>query len=202
MKRIFFILLFIFIAGEGLAFSPAIQGAINSTATPAGGSCDPATNEIGTRTASTDHYGFITSTQAICVQWTADCTGTLGYAYAYHYGASAGTGKICAYSEADADIEPDASDLLLGCSGEFTSSTDQEWAKSASKVAGSVAVTSGTTYWLCLYGNTFHYYGYHNLSKSWWYKDSSLNYAAPSADLSFTPVETGYREVIMYVEIE
>lgn len=160
--------------------------------------CSVASNEVGDRTdyTATSHYN-ITNTAMYCLEYTADCTGTLEYAFARHYGTASDKAKVCVFNK-NSDAPPDASDTLIGC-GEITTSSD-DWAQSAAKVTGSV--TASTAYWVCIVGSNlaFDISRSDSGSRTAYYVSSGANYTTPSLDLSFS--STASRDYSMYVRIE
>ena len=108
--------------------------------------CDTATNEVGDRTEYTGTSYAIASHGLWCWPYTADCTGNVAAAYLYHRGTGAQTAWVGLYSKTD--TAPAAADALLSSnSTQISSSTDKEWGTQA---VGSYAVSSGTTYWVCV----------------------------------------------------
>lgn len=171
--------------------------------TAAAPSCSVDTNEVGDRTdhsscGGTCHY-MIVNTAIFCLPYTADCTGTLSYAYALHYGTSADEGKVCVYSKNSA-APPDSSDLLIGC-GTVSSSTNGELVESAAEVGGSV--TASAEYWVCIAGSAteFDIIRDDTGSKTAYYK-TGFTYATPDANLDGSWNNSNSRDFSMYVTIK
>jgi len=169
----------------------------------AAASCSVSTNEVGDRTdytscGGTCHYN-VTATAVYCIGYTADCTGTLSYAYARHYGTGSDEGKVCVYSKNSA-APPDSSDLLIGCG--TISSSSAELAQSASEVGGSVTATA--EYWVCIAGGTndFDIIRTDSGSSTVYYISAGFNYASPPANLDGSWSNTASRDYSMYVTIK
>ena len=163
-------------------------------------SCNPATNEVGDRGEYATGMN-VAENNMKCIPYTADCSGTLGYAYAYHSGTDAENVKVVVYSDAAAGGAPVVGDLKIAASAAMSSSTDAEWAQSSGKLGGSV--TSGNPYWVCLVSDSTVWVN--NIqttgSVSIWLNTGS-NYAAPPDNLDGTWGETTTNEVSVYVAIE
>ena len=142
MKRLLIILCIV------LFVTPCLANQIIIGKKKAAASCSVDTNEVGDRTdySATGHFSF-TNTYMGCVEATANCSGTLEYAFARHYGTASDKGKVCVFNRLSA-APPDSNDTLIGC-GEITTSSN-DWAQSAAKVGG--AVTNGANYWICIIG--------------------------------------------------
>jgi hypothetical protein len=110
-----------------------------------GTSCNPALNEVGDRTDLTEAYSFTSGENIRIILYTADCSGTLEYAYMRHYSNNTDNVKICAYTD-DGDEVPDSSDILIGCSNVITGNATATWFASSEKVGGQV--TNGVKYWV------------------------------------------------------
>jgi hypothetical protein len=153
--KIKIIILFILILLPIICFAGTVQdkckmviGKKNSVT-----SCNPASDLIGYKSTPSSAMN-IGSDDASCVYTTASCTGTLGYGYAYHSGTDTDTAKMCVYQDNGATATTaDGTDAILPsmtCQT-ATSSTDGEWAKTGSKLGGSVV--SGTGYFVCVVGS-------------------------------------------------
>jgi hypothetical protein len=198
MKKILLITLLLLIATPLFGQSTVIVAKKKAAAT-----CSVDTNEVGDRTdytscGGTCHYN-VTSTAVYCIGYTADCTGTLSYAYARHYGTNADEGKVCVYSKNSA-APPDSSDLLIGCG--TISSSSAELAQSASEVGGSVTATA--EYWVCITGGTsdFDIIRTDSGSSTVYYISSGFNYGSPPANLDGSWSNTASRDYSMYVTIK
>ena len=192
MKRIPIILCIL------LFVTPCLANQIIIGKKKAGPTCSVDTNEVGDRTdySATGHFSF-TNTYIGCVEATANCSGTLEYAFARHYGTASDKGKVCVFNRLSA-APPDSNDTLIGC-GEITTSSN-DWAQSAAKVGG--AVTNGANYWICIIGASeeFDIARTDSGSKTLYYVASGANYTTPSLDLSFS--NQASRDYSMYVRIE
>jgi hypothetical protein len=180
---------------------PASVAGVESDYAPA---CNVANNEVGDRTDYSDCGGTchvdVKSTEVICMAYTADCTGTLSYAYARHYGTGEDEGKVCVYSKNSA-APPDGDDLLIGCGTISSSSTEN--AQSASEVGGSV--TASAEYWVCIVGSTSLFDIVRDDSGSGTvYYDSTGFYDTPPANLGggLSWSSSGSRDFSMYVTIK
>ena len=192
MKRLLIILCIL------LFVTPCLANQIIIGKKKAGPTCSVDTNEVGDRTdySATGHFSF-TNTYMGCVEATANCSGTLEYAFARHYGTASDKGKVCVFNRLSA-APPDSNDTLIGC-GEITTSSN-DWAQSAAKVGG--AVTNGANYWICIIGASeeFDIARTGSGSKTLYYVASGANYTTPSLDLSFS--NQANRDYSMYVRIE
>jgi hypothetical protein len=169
-----------------------------------GAACNAATNDIGDRTTTYGDWVDVASGGVACMQYTADCSGTFGYGYIVHDSTGNDNGKICLYSDGDGDTNADSSDLLLGCSAEFSSNTDGEVVKTSGKF--SIAASNGVRYWICIAGGAgsfrFERATYDVGLKTFWYLSSGWNYASPPANLSASWSTDTLNEFAVYVEIE
>jgi hypothetical protein len=162
--------------------------------------CNPASNEVGDRTDyGTEHIDFSADT-LYCFLYTADCSGTLGYAYIYHYGTATDNAKVCVYSD-DGDGNADAGDTKIACSDAITASADQQY-QSSGKLGGSVI--KDTNYWVCVIPDSTGFdvtrtaSGYRTLN--WGVETGS--YATPPNNLTNATSDTASRDFSVYVGIE
>jgi hypothetical protein len=198
MKKILLITLLLLIATPLFGQSTVIVAKKKAAAT-----CSVDTNEVGDRTdytscGGTCHFNA-TATSIYCVEYTADCSGTLSYAYARHYGTGSDEGKVCVYSKNSA-APPDSSDLLVGCG--TISSAAAELAQSASEVGGSV--TASAQYWVCIAGGTndFDIIRDDTGSKTVYYISAGFNYGTPPENLNGSWSNSANRDYSMYVTIK
>jgi hypothetical protein len=193
-------LLLALVSSHSHALCPAVLGG-GQAGTVSG--CDYTSNEIGDRTQYGTNLDWI-SDRMYCLQYTADCTGTLRYAYVYHSTTDSESAKICVYSEGDADSVADSSDVLLGCSGAIASGGSTGWKTDG--VALNIAVTNGVSYWVCGIGSssTFNMYYSTAAGTTAYYDTIAGSYATPPGDLtgdgSWTTANP--RQYSMYVEID
>jgi hypothetical protein len=170
--------------------------------------CDSATNEVGYESnPRTGHTGDmnVSSNEMDCVLYAADCSGTLGYGYAFHQGTSSATAKICVYTDNGATAnQPDSTDTMLSSStcSALSSNTNDEWAKTAGKLGGSVV--NGTKYWLCIVASASATWvqGFNSSGNNTIYSNGSSSYTSPPANLDGFSVETTTAILSIYVEIE
>jgi hypothetical protein len=102
--------------------------------------CNPATNEVGDRA---EYTGAVNggNDDARCLLAAAECSGTLGYGYAWHEaGSGTDNAKICVYLA--------STRALVACSGTISSSADGAWVETPGKLGGSV--TASTNYYVCV----------------------------------------------------
>lgn len=168
---------------------------------PTGVACNPATDDVGDRAEYATGMN-VAENNMKCMPYTASCSGTLGYAYAFHNGTSNENVKIVVYSDAAAGGAPVIGDTKVGsASAAMASSTDAEWVQSSGKLGGSVV--SGNPYFVCLISDStvwsqrFQSTG----ASSIWLNELS-NYTTPPANLDGTWAETTTNEVSVYVAIE
>lgn len=169
---------------------------------PAGVACNPASNEVGDRTNYAGTPLNFAGDAMRCLKVPADCSGTLGYAYFRHSGTSNENLKVRVYADGGATAnQPDSGDLAVSSAGTMSSSTDQEWAQTSTKLTGSV--TNGTSYWLCAVGDASVWVNYFQSTGtySFWLNTSS-SYASPPDNLDGTWAETTTNEFSGYVAIE
>jgi hypothetical protein len=200
MKKILICLfLILFIVSSAFA-----GGTITIGKKKSGSSCNPDSNEVGNRT----EYGGdseLSLDYMACVRAQADCTGTLGYAYAYMYSGDNGESfKVCVYNSASAG-PPDSGDTALSGSTcrTITATSSSQWEQSSGKIGGSVS--SGTYYYICLISGAATTMTKGTEAGFSWYGESiSGSYATPPSDLTegdgwSTISDTG---VSFYVAIE
>lgn len=111
----------------------------------AAGSCEAATDYVGTKDVSGSTIS-VNAAVSQCFLFTASCSGTLTNGYIRHTSTSAYSAKVCVYSY-DTDA-PDVGDEKLGCSGNITGTTANNW-DTAAMSGGTVVKDS--TYWVCLF---------------------------------------------------
>ncbi len=159
--------------------------------------CSSATNEVGDRTEYAGSLGMGTNFVS-CVAYTADCSGNLAYAYAFHQGTTSENLKVFVASKTGASPEDET---IISNAGVITSTTDSEWAKSSAKLTG--AVTASTAYWLCWVSDTnFSMYLQTTGTVSRWYNPITGSYATPTTNAGDAWTESTTNEFSIYVEIE
>lgn len=204
-KLILFLLLLASPAWAGGVISGAVLSGC-STGGGAGG-CNPASNEVGDRQDITGDATLAADNMA-CILYEADCSGTLGVAYARHSGTQEDNVKICVYNSVfQTDItsshKPDNSDTMVSGSSCVTiSSSASEWANSgASKVGGSV--TSGVKYLVCMVADTTQWkYYIDTTAGNYAYQNTSSSYTSPPATLTGAWGAYAPRSISFYVTIE
>lgn len=154
MKKL--ILLILLLASPCLAAEPIQLARMNPyVAASAGGAaaCTPGAPgsdgaQIGITTSGGTNRGYNTADALYCNLYQANCTGTIGTAYAYHYDTTIESIKMSVYSTTDTNpANAPTNGSLVGSTGAIASSS-AEWADGATS-GGSV--TNGNYYWLCLH---------------------------------------------------
>jgi len=185
------------------------QGNILIAKKKAAPSCNPASNEVGYRSEYVSAGIHIGLDDAILVLGTADCSGTLGYAYVYHYDTANDTAKVCVWRDngATPNVPDTTDDVLSGmtCST-VTSGSSAGWKQSAAKLGGSV--TNGTSYWIGIIGsnNTYTWstgFSSTGTTRRYDWDGVAFSYASPPATLNgdYTNYDTS-SSISVYVEIE
>jgi hypothetical protein len=148
-----------------------------------------------------DAYDVL-SDGATCSQFTASCSGTLGYGHVIHHGTSNEEAKICVYQEIDADVEPDANDnVKVGCSNAISSGSS-EGTKTTDAVIGG-AITSGNVYWVCVLGGaaSFNVYYTNDGAYTMWFIGAGFSYASPPANMGSGWSSSTTSNISAYVEV-
>lgn len=116
--------------------------------------CNPSTDYVGSKATPSGAMN-IDADHASCIYTVANCSGTLGYGYAYHSGTDTDTAKMCVYQDnGSTATTADGTDQVLPsmtCQT-VTSSSDGSWAQTGSKLGGSVV--NGTGYFVCIVGSS------------------------------------------------
>lgn len=177
-------------AGLGYAFM------LQSTVCGTGGSvsgCNPATQEVGDRSEWTGAVNG-TNDDARCLLAAAECSGTLGYGYAWHE-AGSGTdyAKICVYLA--------STRALVACSGAISSSADGEWVETPGKLGGSV--TAATNYYVCVVSHSSIWtHGMYTSGDSTVDNVLEVGYDSPLETLPAADSTDTSARMSVYVEIE
>lgn len=179
-------LFILLIASPCFAAGPEI---FMGSGTSAAASCDPATKEVGSRTAYGTPYGF-GADLAIVFLVTADCLGELDTAYFYSdgdAGGSASNAKICIYSTAGSAANPDsAENTQIKCSDAIARGTGAGFKSAVMGAGGNITSTSANAYWMMITvqadGNSWVNTA-KNDTTAIWYRSSTGYYASPPANL-------------------
>ena len=160
--------------------------------------CNPG---IGYNTIETTD-ATVFSGHMLCGRYQALCSGTFGYAYAYHTDAGNDNAKVCIY-DSGAATPTNASTLVSGSACRtVASSTDGGWDESDAKIGGSAV--NGNYYWVCIVADTTDWYnGIEVNGAKTVYENESSNYGSPPADLTGTwGTFTTTADLAIYVVIE
>lgn len=113
------------------------------------GDCDPATDELGYRTAAANAQAFAAD-KIYCFLDTPECSGMPTTAYLYHGGTTDGqVAKLAFYKDTDEDGEPDSGDDLVATSNALSSTgVDNDWDDAT--MASAARVTTVSNYFVCL----------------------------------------------------
>lgn len=195
MKRLLIILCIL------LFVTPCLANQIIIGKKKAAAACNPASNELGERTAITAGTANLADGVVTCILYTPDCYGTFGTGYVYAFTADDDC-KACVYSD-DGNETPGEADLKIGCTA-GDSVTGEAWLTLTTKIGGTAA--SPNKYWLCLVGGTDGC-NHGRLSSGGSYSaylGSGWTYATPPANLGtggWGAADTEYSRSV-YVEIE
>lgn len=168
--------------------------------------CNTAIHEVGDRTSYASAY-IIVENEMDCILYTAECTGTLEYAFIYHYGTETDNCKVgvCNY---DGDAPDEGDDGCVWSTGDTVGDAAEEdnaWVQLSGKLGK--AVTKGTKYFVCVLGGSGHcpvFYKSSGGTRTLYYEEG-FNYASPPANLtSSTPpwATVTSRDMSVYVRIE
>jgi hypothetical protein len=194
IHRIILILLLFVTPALGMNIHSAMMMVCKEQAT----GCNPG---VGYNTPETTD-ATVLSGRMLCSRYQANCSGTWGYAYAYHTDAGNDNAKVCVY-DSGATTPTDASTLVADSSCQIvSSSTDGGWDESAGKIGGSAI--SGNYYWLCIVADTTAWYnGIEVNGAKTVYENESSNYGSPPANLDGTwGTFTTTADLALYVVIE
>jgi len=161
------------------------------------GGCNPASNEVGDRSVESTTEGLNTD-MAVCFLTSADCSGTLGVAYAYQLNYTT-TCKVGVYTSDGSS--PNANCTKVGVSASISGSEAWDWYTVAGDLGG--LVTSSTNYWVCIFVGSTAAWGSKRASGSGaYYKYSSGYYASPPDNLGTGWGAISWSPISMYVEIK
>lgn len=172
-----------------------LHQAMMAVCTPQGSGCNPASDYVGYTTQRTTPMNLPGTDDGVFAPYTATCSGTLGYGYAWHEaGSGTDSAKICVYRVSDR--------AKIACSTAITSSVDGEWKKTTDKLGGSVV--SGTSYFVGLVTDSSVWTnGFTSDGAVSIYSVLEVGYASPVDPLPAAeadPITTA--DLSVYVEIE
>lgn len=175
-----------------------LHQAMMAVCTPQASGCNPGVGYNNPETTDAN----VNDGHMFCSRYQALCSGTFGYAYAYHTDAGSDNAKVCVYDSGNTSPTSESTLVASSSCQIVSSSTDGGWDESAGKIGGTAV--DGNYYWLCIVADTTAWYnGLEPSGAKTIYENTSSNYGSPPANLDGTwGTFTTTADLAIYVVIE